>query len=151
MHTLTYDKVLDYAKEVMRLGMFYMYLKYKDAIKEGDEGRVLTLWKYMYMVSIFYVSDRQNFLVEVLSMLYKCRFVCSPLQAKQLLWSRYVNVHEFSGKNIATDLHMEHLNKVFKEAIKGLGANKHQKQDWKCYGPIHALHIEKLRFISSKD
>ena len=38
------DKVQEYAKEVMILGMFY--LNYKDAIKEGDGGRVLTLWKY---------------------------------------------------------------------------------------------------------
>ena len=35
------NKVLDYAKEVMSLGMFY--LNYKDAIKESDGGRVVTL------------------------------------------------------------------------------------------------------------
>ena len=38
-----------------------------------------------------------------------------------------LNVHGFPGKNIAADLHMEHLNRVCKEAIKGLGANKTPK------------------------
>ena len=32
------DKVQEYAKEVMSLGM--VYLNYKDAVKEGDGGRI---------------------------------------------------------------------------------------------------------------
>ena len=31
------------------------------------------------------------------------------------------------GRNVACDLHMEHLNRVCKEAIKGVGANKTSK------------------------
>lgn len=43
--------------------------------------------------------------------------------AQQLQWSRTINVHGRPGKNIAADLHMEHLNHACKEAISGLGAN----------------------------
>lgn len=43
--------------------------------------------------------------------------------AMQLKWSRTINVHGRPGKNIAADLHMEHLNRECKEALSGLGAN----------------------------
>ena len=48
----------------------------------------------------------------------------SPRLAEQLIWSQFVNVHGLPGKNIAADLHMEHLNRI---AIKGLGTNKTEK------------------------
>jgi len=37
------------------------------------------------------------------------------------------NMHGTPGKNIPMDLYMEHLNRIAKEAIKGLGANKTPK------------------------
>ncbi len=33
-------------------------------------------------------------------------------------------MHGLKGRNIPADLHQEHLNRVVKEAIRGLGANK---------------------------
>ena len=39
-----------------------------------------------------------------------------------------LNVHGQCGRNISCDLHMEHLNRVVKTAIKGLGTNKLSKQ-----------------------
>jgi hypothetical protein len=41
-----------------------------------------------------------------------------------MLWSRFINTHAKIGKNIPADQHMEHLNKVVKQAIKNLGVNK---------------------------
>lgn len=114
------DKVQSYANEVMGLGM--LYLNYKDAIKEGDGPRVLNIWKYL--LPIFKVSNRRNYSIEVLLTLYNCHFVYTPRQTKQLVWSRFVNTHGLPAKNIAADLHMEHLNRLCKETIKGLGANK---------------------------
>ena len=38
-----------------------------------------------------------------------------------------MNVHGRPGKNIPGDLHMEHLNRLAKEAIKNLGASKTEK------------------------
>ena len=43
--------------------------------------------------------------------------------AFQLLWNRTVNVRGGKGKNVAADLHMEHLNKRYKESIKSAGGN----------------------------
>ena len=37
---------------------------------------------------------------------------------------RCINVHGVKGRNISFDLHLEHLNQLYKESIKDLGANK---------------------------
>ena len=38
--------------------------------------------------------------------------------------SRFVNTSGLPGKNIPADLHLEHLNRLCKESIRNLGANK---------------------------
>ena len=43
------------------------------------------------------------------------------------MWSRCVNTHGLPGRNVSCDLHMEHLTRVAKMAIRGLGANKTPK------------------------
>ena len=55
------DGVVNYAKELMSLGIFY--LNYKDAVREGDGERVLVCWKYL--LPLFKVSDRRNYSLEV--------------------------------------------------------------------------------------
>ena len=37
---------------------------------------------------------------------------------------RFINTHGRIGKNISCDLHMEHLNRMCKDAVNHLGANK---------------------------
>ena len=51
-------------------------------------------------------------------MLYQHDYVLSPRHKTELLWGRFINVHGRTGKNIAADLHLNH---VVKEC---LGANK---------------------------
>ena len=51
----------------------------------------------------------------------------SPCQSHQLLWSRLIITRGLLGHSIECDLHMEHLNRVCKNSIKGLGANKTEK------------------------
>ena len=43
------------------------------------------------------------------------------------MWSRFINTRGGKGNNIPCDLHMEHLNRVLKDGIKGLGANKTER------------------------
>lgn len=129
------DGILNYANEIMSLGM--LYLNYKDVIREGDGDRLLVCWKYL--LPIFKVSDRRNYSLEVLRMLYSYYFILSPRQKHQLLWSRFVNVHGLPGRNIAGDLHMEHLNHICKQAIQGAGAKKRKEtitRIGKALGPL---------------
>ena len=55
----------------------------------------------------------------------------------ELKWSCTVNAHDYAGKNIPADLHMEHLNCKCKESLRGLGANitdKSVQRVGKCTG-----------------
>ena len=132
------DDITNYANDVISLGLFYS--NYKDAVKEGNGDRVKTCWKYL--IPIFKASDKRNYSSEALRMLYSYYYTLSPRQAQQMLYSRFVNVYGVPGRNIAGDLHMEHLNRACKEAIKGLGANKTEKsitRIGKAIGPLTTI------------
>lgn len=117
---LSDDNLYNYAQQVLSLGCFYLELC--DAIKEGDGKCVLQCWKYL--LSVFHASGRTNYTIEALNMLFQYTYRLTPRLQNELLYSRFINVHGRPGKNIPGDLHMEHLNRLAKEAIKGLGANK---------------------------
>ena len=60
-------------------------------------------------------------------MLSQYHLTLPPRLAEQLMWSRFINTHGHAGHNISCDLHIEHMNRVAKTAIEGLGANKSEK------------------------
>lgn len=121
--TPTNDGVYNYATALLSIGCFYM--NFVDAIKEGDGERVLLCWRYL--LPIFKGTGRTNYSLEVLHMLCQHDFTLSSQLSHELIWNRFVNVHGLPGRNIPADLHMEHLNRVCKEAIAGLGVNKTKK------------------------
>ena len=57
-------------------------------------------------------------------MLSDHQFNLTPTQAAELQWNRFINVHGILGRNIPCDLHIEHLNRTCKDAVRGLHANK---------------------------
>ena len=114
------DLVLEYEVHLLNIGLFY--LEYQDAIKEGDGERVLRCWKYL--LPIFFNSNRTNYTKEALNLLYQQKYQLTERQAKQLLYSRFINTQGIKGRNIPCDLHMEHLNRMCKEIVKDLGSNK---------------------------
>lgn len=117
------DGIYAYAVEALSLGL--LYTSFKDAIKEGNGDQVLRCWKYF--MPIFKASGRTNYSIEAFLTLYQYHYTLSPRQAHQLKWSRFVNTHGLPGHNIECDLHMEHLNRLCKTAIRDMGANKTQK------------------------
>ena len=117
------DMIRLYASQVLSLGS--LYLEFKDAIKEGDGLRVLRC--YRYLLPIFKSSGRKNYSIESLNLLVQHDYTLSERQAHELIWSRFINTHGHPGRNIPNDLHCEHLNRLCKTAVKGLGANKTQQ------------------------
>lgn len=116
--------VYDYACEVLSLGLLVM--DFKDAVREGDGKIVVSLlWKYMML--LFKASGRKNYAIEALTLLSQYELLLPPNVAEQLQWSRFINVRGLPGHNISCDLHMEHINRLVKVAIDGLGANKSKK------------------------
>ena len=73
---------------------------------------------------LFKASNLTNYSVEALTLLSQYHLILPPHLAEQLKWSQCVNTHGLPGHNISCDLHMEHLNRVAKVAIQGLGPNE---------------------------
>ena len=114
------DKKLEYSQLLISVGL--LYLEFCDGIKEGDGTRVLRCWRYMFL--IFKCTERINYSIEAFTMLAQHHFLFSQRQSHQLIWGRFVNVHGLPARNIPCDLYMEHLNRICKNAVSGLGANK---------------------------
>ena len=102
--------------------MGLLFLEFKDAIREGDGDRVLRCWKYFFLY--FRATGHTNYCLEALNLLSHYNYLLPPRYAEQLKWNRFVNTQGSPGANISADLHLEHLNRVCKEAIQHLGANK---------------------------
>ena len=143
----TTDRINAYACETLSLGL--LYIEFKDAIREGDGNRVMRVWKYFLL--LFKASGRKNYAIEALTLLSQYYLILPPHLAEQVKWSRFINVHGLPGHNISCDLHMEHLNRVAKIAIAGLGANKSQKaiqRIGKAFGTV-SLSLENFDAISN--
>ena len=108
--------------ETLSLGL--LLLEFKDAIREGDGIRVIRCWKYFLI--IFRVTGHKNYCLEALHFLTQYYFTLPPQYAEQMVWGRFVNSRGGQGNNIniSADLHMENLNRLLKDAISHLGANK---------------------------
>ena len=106
--------------QLLRTGC--LYLEFADAIREGNEEHVIRCWCYLLL--IFRAAQCTNYACESFHLLYQHSYALSPRLSNQLMWSRFINVHGLPGRNIPLNLHMEHLNRRAKDAIKNLGSNK---------------------------
>lgn len=107
-------------------------------MREGDGTRILRCWRYL--LPLFKAAGRKNYCLEALIMLYEHLYGFSPRLSHQLIWSRCINTRGIAGHNIPCDLFMEHLNRLCKEAIAGLRANKSEKAIIRIGKAIGTLH-----------
>ena len=113
------DRVLSYAKDLMTLGL--LYLEFCDGIREGDGTRILRCWRFLLLV--FKAKNKRKYAIQAATLLMQRHFLFTDRMKHQLLWSRTVNVHGRIGRNVPMDLHMEHLNRELKCAMRHLGSN----------------------------
>ena len=113
------DGVLEYACAVLNDGLFL--LEFRDAIHEGDGERIARCWKVMLLY--FSYGNRSKYALEAVHLQAALNGCVSPCIREELLWCRVVNTHGGVGRNIPSDLFMEHLNRTLKDYLKGLGAN----------------------------
>lgn len=114
------DSVSSYAIQLLRIGCLYM--EFADAIREGDGVRVARCWRYF--LPVFRTSHSSNYASEAFHFLYQHLYALSPRLSNQLIWGRFLNLRGLPGRNIPLDLHMEHLNRMAKDAMRNLGSNK---------------------------
>ena len=129
--------VNSYAVDILSLGL--LWHGFKDATKEGDGDRVILYYKFL--LPIFRSLKRRNYCIKAFRLLAQT-VVLSPHKVADIKWNRTINVHGKSGKNIPVDLHMEHLNRRLKKAIRSIGSNVHPmaiQRAAKSLGPISTV------------
>lgn len=141
------DKVLDYSKNLLSIGSFY--LEFQDAIKEGDGKRVLRCWRYL--LPIFHHSGRRNYCLEAFKLLHQYQYALPPRQAEQLIWSRFVNTRGVQGRNIPMDFHQEHLNRLCKTIIHSLGPNRGDEAVIRCGKALGTVNNVLSQFDEDND
>ena len=114
------DHVHEYGKDILTMGL--LLLEFKDAIRYGGGVRILRSWKFMFLY--FRATGHTNYTLESFNLLCHYYYLLPPRYAEQLIWSRFVNTHGSCSRNVSADLHMEHLNRVCKDVVAHLGANK---------------------------
>ena len=75
------------------------------------------------MLEIFFRgTGHKNYCLEAFNFLMQYHYTLTPRCAEQMLW--FMSSEGGPGGNISADLHMEHLNRILKEIVNHLGANK---------------------------
>ena len=69
----------------------------------------------------------------------------------ELKWSRFINCYNVGGRNIPCDLHLEHLNRLLKDAVRGLQANKTSAAISRVGKSVGTLSDEVEQFDESND
>ena len=136
------DEVFNYSSNLLKICP--LYAQFKDAIKEGDGKRILQCWRYL--LPVFHNSKRKNYCLEAFNLLCQFHYDLAPQQAAQLIWSRTINTHGIRGRNIPFDLHLEHLNRLCKDSINNLGANKNSKAVVRCSKALGTLYSTLTQF-----
>ena len=116
------DSVYTYATAVLTDGLLLM--EFRDAIHEGDGDRVHRCYKFL--MPYFHCTGHSKYALECFRYLCSLTIETMPSStelAAQLKWSRFINTRGKQGCNVPVDFHMEHLNKVLKRLVLGLGAN----------------------------
>ncbi len=98
-----------------------LLLELRDGIHEGDGKRLDRCWKLMLLY--FFFSGHRKYALEALKLQAAINATVSERLAQEMLHSRFINTQGGEGKNIPTDLYMEHLNRTLKDHLSGLGAN----------------------------
>lgn len=101
------------------------------------------------MLEIFFLFFRgtghKNYCLEAFNFLMQYHYTLTPRCAEQMLWGRFISSESGPGGNISADLHMEHLNRILKETVNHLGANKTPSaivRAAKALGPLKEIVAE---------
>jgi L1 cell adhesion molecule like protein len=129
------DGVLEYAKDVISLGL--LYLECRDAVAEGAGFRVEWCWKFW--LPLFKASDKKIIPLKPYKQFTTMNSFYRTCTHNNGYTADSSTLKGWPGCNIPADEHQEHLNRVCKDSISHLGANKTKEsiiRVGKCVGMI---------------
>ena len=116
--TETKDGIYNYARVLCHHAS--LVVEFSNGRSNGDGPRMMRCWRIFLLH--FHANKRYKYALEALRIQFQLK-ILPPHLVHSLTWGRFINTHGGSGHNIPCDLHNEHVNKLFKNAIGCMGAN----------------------------
>ena len=134
-HSHDEDGVMNYALQVLQLGVFLMQLN--DTEKEGDGEQCLRNWKLL----LYFRARKQGmkYAFEAMRLLTFTKALLTEQQAHRVIHGQFVNTKGGIGNNLANDLKMETMVKNHKKVLRGLCGNKTLKAIQRATSASHGL------------
>lgn len=107
------DDLNSYSSKVLSMGLLAWGME--DAIREGDGGRMIRLWKFLLV--LFKQAGKHKYALEAMRLISDVKIALNEKQAHELTWNRTCNPRGRVGGNKPLDLHLEHMNRTFKDDI----------------------------------
>ena len=81
----------------------YVSFNFLDAIKEGDDARVMRQYKYFLLYCRADESRSTKYKLEILYQFFLVHVLLSKRDRERFIWNRFVNNHGVKGGNIPLD------------------------------------------------
>ena len=117
------DDASNYSSKL--LGMGLLAWNFEDAVREGDGERIVRLWKFLLL--LFKQAGKTKYAIEAARLLSCVHITLPEHQAYELMWNRTCSIHRGFGNNKSLDLALEHLNRDFKENVRGFHSHLTEK------------------------
>ena len=115
------DKVMNYGLCVIEFTVLLQQMI--DTVHEGDGERLLVNMKYLLLM-FKAKSNYSKYAIEGMRFITQVKCTLSQQLATRVTYGRFVNTARKKGRNLETDLAMEHTIKSTKNLINAMGANK---------------------------
>ena len=131
------DHILNYHKAKLAYGL--LLFDFGDAIREGDGGRLLNLYKLALLI---YSSHGHNkYAYVTLLFLVRIYAILDESEATSLICNRFCNTVGKMGHNIPLDLRLEHSNNLLKACLKALGANVNENSAQRVAAALNGIEM----------
>ena len=118
------DEMFNYCSQFCIWALHILHME--DTAKEGDFDRLVANLKFN--CALFYThSKRSHYLGDCLDFIMKTQYLLSPQESLRVLEGAFMNPTGKPGRNIESDLKVEHTVRTRKNLIRGLGANKSER------------------------
>lgn len=137
-HDTETDDMMNYAFQVLQLGVFLMQLN--DTEKEGDGERCLMNWKLLML----YFRSRQRgtkYAFEAMRLITCTKALFTEQTAQRVIHEQFVNPKGGVGDNYANDLKMETMVKDHKGVLNAFCGNKTLKAIQRATSASHGLKL----------
>ncbi len=113
----TNDETYNYGCNTLILGLLLRDID--DAVKHGDGGRIIRVWKYFTL--LYKKTGHHNYALAALKLQALLEALLSEKKAHQLTWNRTMNPRPGVGHRKSLDLKCENLQLVAKTMLRNSG------------------------------